>query len=506
MTRATSVLVALAVIGCVEENYRCENDADCNLGADGVCEVEKRCTIRSVNCTTGREYGPLQGALSGTCYDERRDPLNPCAEGQPPARGENTCTAAVCDALPACCRSGWSEACVKQAQLRCTTPPDEVVCDTRIAITALRGGMVAPEVWTATLVPPGSWTAPVSYQAASLSWFAPARDTTAPRLGIFSEGMVAPPVNATLTIAGNTHDLAARVYYLGQSVDFARNAHDVLVLGSQGGGSFYELFDLDTLERTEYMKPFTQRTVVGEVNRDMYPDIASLNNNGAYLTTLNEATGDDTSRQLGTTGGDQIAGQDTTSIDESGRSIEFADLDNNRALDMIVSGKQMRAHMPPNDNEALNASVHTINIDCLPPLSPATSCVPAQQATASWVATAKPGIDRTTLIAAPWTNLTNGVPERSIFEIEVTAGGITTRPPLQIGACLTSCDKRWVAIATRDLDGDHVMDILAVDEILNVYTSSSRAGGTLELTLPISHPSTSVSNVQLTITGAPFAP
>ena len=45
-------------------------------------------------------------------------------------------------------------------------------------------------------------------------------------------------------------------------------------------------------------------------------------------------------------------------------------------------------------------------------------------------------------------------------------------------------------------------EAVAVDEILNIYTSSSRAGGTLQMTLPMRRPSMSVTDVRLTVTGA----
>ncbi len=505
VSRAAIVLVLVAS-GCVEEDYHCKVDSDCNLGTEGVCEVDKRCTIRSVSCDTGREYGPLQGALSGTCYDERRDPLNVCAEGQPPARGENACTAAVCEAVPACCRSGWSEACVKEAQVRCTDAPHEAICDTRIAITAVRA--MSTEVWTATYTPGQAWATPLKFEpAASLSWLAPARETTEPRLAVFSAGSFDPPVNATLSINGDMFTLEPRAYFQAQSIDLARDAHDVLVLGSQGGGAFYETLDLDTQQRHAFAKQYTVRTVVGEVNRDMYPDLASCNNSGSYAATLNEdpATGTDY-RQLGVTSGDTIAGQETTTMNLQSRSIEFADLDGNGALDMIVAGKHIRAHMPATAEEPLNASVHTINIDCIPPVSPVGTCTGADQALVSWVATARPGVAGTTLIAVPWANLANGTADRRIYELGIDRTGITSQTFVQMGPCGATCNKRWVAVATRDLDGDHILDIIAVDENINIYTSSSRSGGTLELTLQIDQPRESITNVRMTVTGAPLSP
>lgn len=492
-------IIALALFaGCVEEDYRCAKDTDCNLGADGACEVDKRCTIRSATCDTGREYAPLQGTISGTCYDERRDPLNPCAEGQPPARGESTCMAAVCDAMPACCRSGWTSACVQQAQLRC----EELVCDTRIAITAVRG--MTTELWTATYTPftTPPWSLPERYEpASSLSWFAPRRDETEPRLGVFSQGSFEPPINATLTIGSDVYELDARSYFQAQSIDFSRDAHDVLLLASSGGGkAIYETFDLDTRERHAFEKQYTVRTVVGEINRDGFPDIASCNNGGGYAAVLNEdpVAGTDF-RILGTSSGDVINGQPTPTMNIEGRSIEFSDADNNRALDMIVAGRQVRLHMPPGEGDVLNASSLTVSIDCDPPQSPAGSCPGAEQAAVSWVATARPGIAKTTVIAAPW-------PGRVIYELEVDRTGILSQSFVPMGGCGAVCDKKWVAVATRDLDGDHIMDLIAVDENINIYTSRSSTGGALDLTLMIDQPRESITNVRITVTGAPINP
>ena len=499
--RVAIILAVGALWGCVEADYHCKKDMDCNLGEDGACEVDERCTIRSASCDTGREYGPLQGAVSGTCYDERRDPLNPCAEGQPPARGESACMAEICGVMPACCRSGWNSACVQQAQLRC----QDLVCDTRIAISAVR--TASTELWTATYHPTSGWSMPEHHEPAStLSWFAPARGEIEPRLGVFTHGTVDPPVNASLAIGGDTYTLEPRQYYQAQSIDFERNAHDVLLLSSLGGGAFYETFDLDTMQRHPFEKQYTVRTVVGEVNRDGYPDIASCNNGGGYAAILNEPPmANEDFRTLGVSAGDTINGQATPLMNIESRSIEFSDVDGNGALDMVVAGRQIRVHMPPSDAESLNASSQFVSIDCDPPQSPVSGCSGAEGAVVSWVATARPGIDRTTLIAAPWATIMNG-PERRIYELQVDPSGIVGMDTVDMGPCGAACDKRWVAVATRDLDGDHIMDIIAVDENINIYTSRSTLGGALDLTLMIDQPRESITNVRITVTGAPVTP
>lgn len=500
VTRALALALCGATLaGCVEENFTCRKDSDCNLGDDGRCELDQRCTVRSTTCETGREYGPLQGVLSGTCFDVRRDPANPCAEGQPPARGDSACMAEICDVMPACCRSSWSGACVQQAQLRC----DDLVCDTRIAITAQRS--TSTELWTATYHPDTQWDMPVRYEPAStLSWFAPARGELEPRLGVFTHGIPDPPTPATLDLAGATYQLEPRSYFQAQSIDFERNGHDVLLLGSATGGPTYETLDLDTMERRAFAKQYTTRTVVGEVNRDGYPDIASCNNGGGYAAILNEEEG--TERTFGVSAGDTINGQPTPGMAVEARSIEFSDVDGNGALDLLVAGRQIRAHMPPTDAEPLNASSQFVSIDCMPPQSPAGNCTGPEGAVVSWVATALPAKDRTRVVAVPF-GVNGQLPERRIYLLDVSPGGIAPAPPtVEIGSCVGQCDKRWVAVASRDLDGDHVMDLIVVDENLNIYTSRSTIDGKLVPTLQIDQPRESITNVRLVVTGAPVTP
>jgi len=125
----------LLLVACVQDHYRCEVDTDCNLGDGGRCEADRYCTHFDASCQlTQRSYTEHSDELSNTCFVGEVTPLDMCASGQPPALPMG-CGAKVCTTLPACCTTGWSEACVVEAQIQCP----EVVCDTRIAITATRG-------------------------------------------------------------------------------------------------------------------------------------------------------------------------------------------------------------------------------------------------------------------------------------------------------------------------------------------------------------------------------
>ena len=112
-TLATA-LASCALAACIEPDYRCHGDEDCNIGDVGRCEVDQRCTAIDPTCATNRRYAEHSGEVSGLCFDDHVSPANLCAAGQPPAVAEG-CTSNVCDALPSCCSTGWSEACVLQA-------------------------------------------------------------------------------------------------------------------------------------------------------------------------------------------------------------------------------------------------------------------------------------------------------------------------------------------------------------------------------------------------------
>src|SRR6185436_2028753 len=101
-----------------------------DVGTAGRCELDHRCSQIDATCSTNRRYSDHAGAVANTCFDDRATPLNLCAAGQAPAIPDK-CAATVCQQLPSCCATGWSEACVQQAQILCP----EVQCDTRIAIT-----------------------------------------------------------------------------------------------------------------------------------------------------------------------------------------------------------------------------------------------------------------------------------------------------------------------------------------------------------------------------------
>ena len=165
---------------CLDPDYHCTTDRDCDVGEAGRCEVDRRCTAYDPSCPTlHRRYSDHSGPASNTCFDDAVTPVNLCAAGQPPARPAG-CAAAVCKALPGCCDTGWSEACVQDAQLLCS----DLVCDTRIAITASdKAGNT--ELWNLTWNG-ASWMMQPDSRKSVLAWLAPAPGETAPRLAGFS--------------------------------------------------------------------------------------------------------------------------------------------------------------------------------------------------------------------------------------------------------------------------------------------------------------------------------
>jgi hypothetical protein len=113
-----ALVLLLVLTACYDDHYRCTIDAQCDLGAGGRCELDGHCTVLDPTCPTERAYAEHSGQYTGACYDFRIAPENPCIGGQPPATALG-CLSEVCVVLPACCKVGWSDACVQIAEQLC---------------------------------------------------------------------------------------------------------------------------------------------------------------------------------------------------------------------------------------------------------------------------------------------------------------------------------------------------------------------------------------------------
>ena len=497
-------LLCTLAVGCLHDHYPCETDSDCDLGDAGRCEADHHCTAYDASCAnTLRRYTEHSDAVSGTCFDGRVTPTNYCALGQPPAT-ETGCAATVCETQPACCTSGWSEPCVLAAQLECP----EVVCDTRVAITGTRGATRTElydvrydgQTWTAT---------PRTDLEQLVAWAAPAPGQTEPRLVSF-----AAPDSPVLETGSTTQTIAVdpdHAYHDVQSLDFDRDLRDTLVLEWAGitdtSQQDVEILETATGAAREIPVTVSTRMAWGASNADGYPDGVS-SSGSRYNFLLNDLDCDTFARQLdfGTSSsfnGDPTPGAPST------RSFSWADIDGDTHQDLVAFGNSIRVHTASgttSDNQPLG-NTPFISMDCLgPSVLTDVNCISASEAWSGSVLpnTLAPGA---AILAAPY-------PDRALYKITITGAKsidvvtlplpVPSSPTCKPAPSLNQCAIQ--AVVVRDFDGDHLPDILAIDNELTFDVALSSQDPTLRTfqeVKPVSPVNAPLSNVRTSVSGAP---
>jgi hypothetical protein len=469
-------VVGLLAASCVNDSYECSSDAQCNIGEAGRCEVNGRCTSWDPLCPSTYRYTPHSGDLSGTCFDDRSVPANPCTAGQAPALPEG-CFATVCAAAPACCETGWSETCVQLAQIHC---PQR--CDTRIAfsstdraITTLWDLRWNGVEWSASMVP----------QATAVSWLAPAPGDIEPRLATFVVG--------ALVIGDASYPLPAREYEFAASVDFDRAGRDTVSLGSVDLSApapaprFVELVDLSTGTSREHTVQSNALVAWGDVDHDAFPD-GSIGGGNTYRLLTNEATAD-RRRALVVGAASQISSTATAGT-VGVRGLEWADLDSNGTLDWIASGNSLRLHM--SDPRPIDTGA--ISLDCNPVEKLPSMCMAGDS---SFVSAAMPSASSATkLYLTPF-------PQHALYT--VTVGPAPDHVVVIEQLFVDVSAPPFIALVIRDLDFDHVLDVIAIDEELTVWTGSGTGVMSLVRAFPIVPPMNGQkAQVRMSIAGAPL--
>ncbi len=501
MRSACLVLVAVGALACVPDRYRCTNDLQCDLGEGGRCERDGLCTQHDLACPTQRRYSAHAGEQTGTCFDDRQVPLNACAGGQPPVLPEG-CLATVCERLPYCCGVAWTDACVQLAQEACTAR-----CDTRIAITAIRG--VNTELWDVRWTGEKFSVTRVTTLGAPLAWVAPAPATLEPRL--------AGTTPTTLVIGETSIAIAAdRSYQSITSIGVDRDGRDTIVAGyqqTQSGTHAIEIVKLESGTVREAAFPASQNLTWGDRNRDGFPDgivkngvqYSFLDNleDGAHVRTLaNQATGN-------LTGGPTPGAPGT-------RAIDWLDLDGDHLLDLAVFGASLRIHTSPD----VLRDTPNHELDCDPP-STARPCMAEAEPDlerASYGGAALPTVDGASLVISVF-------PGRRLYRARRSGDGISVDPlrlPGDACNCAATCTNcpggncsctydcsscaTIAAVVVRDLDGDQRLDIVAIDARLQIYTAFARdnyAFGAVPTIIPT--PATQPLNVvNVSVSGAPL--
>ncbi len=490
---ALAAVGCVTLAGCVQDHYACQVDTDCNLGEGGRCEADHHCTHYDSTCPLSeRSYTAHSEAESGTCFAGLVPPLDDCAAGQPPAPADG-CAGDVCAALPACCTTGWSEACVLEAQRRCP----EVECDTRVAITAVHGTKIElwdlrfdGQLWSAT---------PRGDRQTMLSWLAPAPGEREPRLA----GFTAMPGELAIEGPGGVQLLEldpTRVYNDLQSLDFDRDLRDTLLIDFQDADA--RVLGVEVLKLDQLAEPpreldvnVASRMAWGAIADDHgvvdgYPD-GVVGQGAVYKVLRNLAANDRRVRELDETVVSMFDGLNTPGAGGALRTFSWADLDGDGSLDLVAFGDSIRVHSGTIEGTPF------VDIDCDPP-SAAPACAPESTAYSGAVLPIDGGAR---IVAAPFDAPTQ---VRTLYAIDVHPDRTITAEalPLPPSTCPT-CP--IIAIFARDLDGDHQLDLVAVDSQLTLDVALSSVDSTLHTfreQRPIAPVDGPFGTVRLSVTGA----
>ncbi|HEU0034909.1 MAG TPA: hypothetical protein VFQ53_29995 [Kofleriaceae bacterium] len=441
MVKLGVVLFALVATACFEDRYRCVQDSDCDLGEAGRCD-DGLCTQFDPACDTARSYSAHTGQ-EAVCFDGRVALANPCAAGQPPAIADG-CAADVCSVLPACCETAWSDACVQQAErtASCGT------CDTRLAITAQAG--TTTELWqidwngTAWKV-----TDHRTDRRQRLAWIAPPPGGQAPRLvGLGTADGELLVDDRPIAIATD------RIYRSIASVDVDRSGRDTIALGFAGTARGIAILDLDSLASRTITTTAVDALAWGDTDRDAFPDAVGGQNQ--RYTLMPNIEDDVHARVLATTQNSNMG--DPPDGTPPLRRVDWADLDGDGQLDLVMFGSQIRMHaaagaLPDTPFQAL---------DCDPPVLLGMCAVEKPNA---YAGAALPGAQAALIAASnPTRHVYRFVVERGKSPVVTTlADPCPTCPPI-------------LAVVTRDLDRDHELDVIAIDANLRVFVGLASAG------------------------------
>lgn len=475
MVKLWLVGVVLASSACFSNTtYQCSDDSQCDLGTGGRCEVTHYCTSRDPACDTLRSHEELAGSLTNTCYDDRRVPANPCAGGQAPAAREG-CYAKVCERVPACCDIAWTDTCAQLAQ---EEEDCALVCDTRIALTATRGANIErwDLLWTGT-----TW---VSKQETNLGgpfgWIAPAPGSPTPRL----VGTTPTTLEIGTTIIPVP---AGRDYQSITSIGFDRDNRDtVAAVYDTSGGAAVEIYKLDERGAVSSVRELSLAGNIdgtalawGDLDRDGFPDAVSKTGGAAYsyLVNIEDA---DFARKLTAQVQSNTSGGATPGAPQT-RSVDWLDLDGDALLDLVVFGSSVRFHT----NADGLRDIAERDLDCIPPSTQkACSDDPEPNLEASSFAGAGfPTADEPSVIIAAF-------PARKLYRARQQGDAVIVAPlsfpgdgctctanctmcPGANCSCTYDCSScvTILGVVARDLDGDHRLDLVAIDARLRIHTA-----------------------------------
>lgn len=176
------------------------------------------------------------------------------------------------------------------------------------------------------------------------------------------------------------------------------------------------------------------------------------------------------------------------------RAFDWIDIIGDNHLDLVVFGSQLAF-----EANLLKVELPSV-LACNPPakIKPSDSCAGAE---ASFTGAALPAKEGPSVIVSMY-------PGRKMFRVDKDLT-ITSIPFPDDGCtCIPDCSRcpPVLAIATRDLDGDRELDIIAIDAKLRMYTAFAADGFHFMMQPPIDTPAQNVTSVTLSISGAPLSP
>jgi len=481
-------LVAVLCAACIHDDYECTTDADCNIGTAGRCEVDHHCTRYDASCAlTQRRYTEHSGAESNACYLGEIELANPCAAGQPPASPSDPCGAVVCEALPTCCNAGWSEPCVLEAERSCN-----VQCDTRVAISAVRTG--ATELWDVRYDGSAFSAVAATSRNTQLDWLAPAPGSAEPRLA----GFVGSDTLAIATSASEV-DLAlapGRAYHDATSIDLDRDQRDTIALEWEDpttADEEIEVMKVDSTSSRDFDTSVSNRVAWGDYDQDGYPDgVAGTGARYSFLVNIDDGTH---ARSLDASISSSFNGSAHGGI-VSLRGLEWRDVDHDSILDLAAYGNSIRLH----EGGSLLDDTAYLSIDCDPPVVlPNSTC---DESLANFVGTLVPSSSGDVIYAG-------NTEAHSFWRIVPdVATGTAAITPIAIPAAAGSAAVAE-AVITRDLDGDHVLDVVVIDSNLALWVWLSRLDATgtkFVFHRPIPAGSAAFGQVHASVSGMPISP
>jgi hypothetical protein len=342
--------------------------------------------------------------------------------------------------------------------------------------------------WLASTRDGSTWTVTARGSAEVEAYVAPAPGEAEPRLASIGSGMLALDDQPVMALA------ADRTYEDITSTDAERSLRDTLSIASvdANNAQHEQLVEVASGTLRSFGGP-AMRQVWGDYDHDAFPDLVAIS--GSHYDMLKN---DETPAHARTFA--QVFDSTVTGLSTAGspaiRSLAWADVTGDQQLDLIVFGDSIRIHK----GAATGVPDIATTFDCMPPTTNPGVCGAGsgsnESGSAAFTGAALSQGSGAALIAATF-------PERGLYKI---AGTDVTALTLD---GTVSPSSAIIAVVVRDFDGDHALDVLAIDQQLDFYVALSRADASLTHFVELSPfagtlvpPANGFATVRVSATGA----